>query len=194
MSLVHSETIRLQFPCSIGVISDTHISGKSNQLNPSIIRIFRREKVQIILHLGDITDLRIINDLNQIAKVFVVRGNRDFALWTKIPFATELNIDGIKIGLTHGHGLLPEYLLGKIIYLAVGFRFNRYRRLLDSLFPEAKVKLFGHTHSAFVRWINGVLYFNPGAACTKSPHDPHPSIGILRLESLENIQAKVMLL
>ncbi len=184
MSLVHTETIRLKLPCAIGVISDTHISGKSNQLNPNISQIFRREKVQIILHLGDITDLRIISDLNQLAKVFVVRGNRDFALWTKMPFATELNIEGIKIGLTHGHGLLPEYLLGKIIYLTAGFRFNRYRRLLDSLFPEARVRLFGHTHSAFVRWIDGVLYFNPGAACTKSPHDPHPSIGILRLESL----------
>ncbi len=194
MILVHPEAIPLKLPCTIGVISDTHISGKSYQLNPNIIQIFRHEKVQIILHLGDITDLRIINDLNQIAKVFVVRGNRDFTLWTNIPFAVELNVDGIKIGLTHGHGQLLEYLIGKIIYLTAGFRFNRYRRLLDSLFPEARVRLFGHTHSAFIRWIDGVLYFNPGAACTKSPHDPHPSIGILRLDSLENIQAKVVLL
>lgn len=191
---VHRESIQIELPCCIGVISDTHINSKSNQLNPAIIQTFQREKVQIILHLGDITDFSIITDLNQIAKVFVVRGNRDFALWTKIPFATELNADGIKIGLTHGHGPLLEYLFEKINYIAVGFRFNRYRRLLDSFFPEARVKLFGHTHSAFVRWIDGVLYFNPGAACTKSPHDPHPSIGILRLESHENIQAEVVLL
>jgi putative phosphoesterase len=194
MRLVHTETIPLKLPCSMGVISDTHISGKLNQLNPNIVQILRRENAQIILHLGDITDFRIITDLEQIAEVFEVRGNRDFTIKPNIPFATQLNVDGIKIGLTHGHGLLPEYLLGKIIYLTAGFRFNRYRRLLDSLFPEARVRLFGHTHSAFIRWINGVQYFNPGAACAKSPHNPHPSFGILRLENHENIQAKVMLL
>jgi putative phosphoesterase len=194
MSLVYSETIPLKLPCTIGVISDTHISGKSNQLNPNIMQILRRENVQLILHLGDITDFRIITDLEQIAEVFVVRGNRDFAIKPNIPFATELNVDGIRIGLTHGHGPLLVYLLGKIHYMAVGFRFNRYRRLLDSLFPEARVRLFGHTHSAFIRWIDGVLYFNPGAACSRSPHDPHPSIGILRLESHEKIQTEVLLL
>ncbi len=194
MIQVHRESIQIKFPCSIGVLSDTHISGRLNQLNPAIIQIFQREKVQIILHLGDISDFRIITDLNQIATVFVVRGNRDFALLNNIPFAIELDVTGIKIGLTHGHGRLLEYLLEKVHYIAVGFRFNRYRRLLDSLFPEAKIKLFGHTHSAFIRWIDGVLYFNPGAACTESPHDPHPSIGILRLENHEKIQAEVVLL
>jgi putative phosphoesterase len=191
---IRQELIQINYPCTIGVISDTHINGKSIQLNPNIIQILQVAEVQIILHLGDITDFRIITDLNKIAKVFVVRGNRDFALWNQLPFATELNFDGIKLGMTHGHGQLLEYLVEKIHFTVVGFRFNRYRRLLDSLFPEARVRLFGHTHSAFIRWIDGVLYFNPGAACAKSPHDPHPSIGILRLENHEDIQAEVVLL
>ncbi len=96
MIQVHRESIQIKFPCSIGVLSDTHISGRSSQLNPAIIQIFQREKVQIILHLGDISDFRIITDLNQIAKVFVVRGNRDFALLNNIPFAIELDVDWSK--------------------------------------------------------------------------------------------------
>lgn len=183
MRLEHLKPADLHLPCRIGVISDSHVDGRSDPLNPRVFEIFSDSHVDAIFHLGDITDLRVIQDLSQIARVFTVRGNRDLSICPPIPAAILMEIDGLSIGLMHGHGTMLRYLWDKLHYVFVGFRFVRYRGLLDSQFPKAQIRLFGHTHVAFSRTINGILYFNPGAACDVSMHDPHPSVGILHLES-----------
>lgn len=194
MSIKHIKLENLHLPCRIGIISDSHVDNNSDPLNPRIFQIFRDSGVQTILHLGDITDYNIIKELEHLAPVYTVRGNRDLSIWPTIPSAILLEIDGIGIGLMHGHGTMPRYLWDKLHYVFVGFRFERYRGLLDSQFPDSQIRLFGHTHVAFSRNINGILYFNPGAACEVSMHDPHPSVGILHLESHDKFHSEIVFL
>lgn len=182
----------IRLPIVIGVLADTHVSQRSAPLNPRIAQILIERKVDIIFHLGDITSPDVLAILARIAPVHAVRGNRDLAFFSRLPDAIEMDLGGIRVGFTHGHGPMPHYLWDKLHYHLTGFRFERYRRLLDSIFSDVNIQLFGHTHVAFSRWINGILYFNPGAACAKSPHDPHPSMGIITLEGRDQIIAEMI--
>lgn len=183
----------LSFPCRIGLISDSHLNA-NEELNPRVNQVFSESKVKLILHLGDIMDQRVIDDLQIIARTLCVRGNRDLKSWPGIPAAILLEINGLRIGLTHGHGTMLQYIWDKMHYVFVGFRFERYRRLLDSIFPDVQIKCFGHTHVAFNRTINGIIYINPGAACDVSMHDPHPSVGILYLDGINKYRSEIVCL
>lgn len=184
---------QINYPFRIGLISDTHI-GKGEFLNPRIGQVFREAKVDLIVHLGDITSRHVIDELEEISRTLYVRGNRDLTTRPGIPAAILLDIDCLKIGLTHGHGTTIQYIWDKMHYAFVGFRFERYRRLLDSVFPDAQIKCFGHTHVAFSKNINGTLYLNPGAACNVSNHDPHPSVGIIHLEGRGKFFSEIIVL
>jgi hypothetical protein len=194
MKILRIEPPEISIPCKLGIISDTHVNGRSSKINPRVFDVFRINHVSAILHLGDITNYQLISDLNHIAQTYTVRGNRDLFLWPRLPFAIEFNIDGVRIGMTHGHGTTLRYLWDKMHYVFVGFKFERYRKLLDEIFPEADIKLFGHTHVAFSRKIDKTTYFNPGAASNISMHDPHPSVGILTINSAYDIQSEVVIL
>ncbi len=194
MKILKIEPLDVSIPCKLGIISDTHANGKSLKINPRVFDVFRKNRVAAILHLGDITNYQLISDLNLTAQTYTVRGNRDLFFWPQLPFAIEFNIDGVRIGMTHGHGTTLRYLWDKMHYVFVGFKFERYRKLLDDVFPETDVKLFGHTHVAFSRKIDKTIYFNPGAACNTSMHDPHPSVGILTINSVDDIQTEVVIL
>lgn len=189
---VHLEDVHL--PTRLGIISDTHVDNHSDPLNSRVFEIFRDQKVTTILHLGDLTDTGMIKELEKLAPVYTVRGNRDLGFWPNLPAAIELVVDELIIGMMHGHGTMTRYLWDKVHYVFVGFKFERYRVLLDSTFPNTKIRLFGHTHVAFSRNINGVLYFNPGAACEVSMHDPHPSVGILHLDGTDNYHSQIVYL
>lgn len=75
----------------IGVISDTH-----GLLRPEVVNVLR--DCEVILHGGDFATEDILDELNQIAPVYAVRGNNDFwayagkktciPLWDKIPLFT----------------------------------------------------------------------------------------------------------
>jgi uncharacterized protein len=194
MRVTHLKPDDLHLPCRIGVISDTHIEGRSAPLNPRVFQIFRESRVDTILHLGDIIDHGVIKELEQIARVYTVKGNRDLSLWQNLPSAILLDVDQLSIGFMHGHGTMTRYIWDKLHFVFVGFRFERYRGLLDNEFPTARIKLFGHTHAAFSRTIHGILYFNPGAASEVSTHDPHPSVGILHLDSPDQYYAEIVYL
>jgi putative phosphoesterase len=194
MKVVHISAPIVSRPLVIGVVADTHVTSHSAPLNADISRVLAARRVNLIFHLGDIVSRSVIHTLEKIAPVYTVRGNRDLGFTGQYPAAILMNLGEINIGLTHGHGPMPHYLWDKFHYYMTGFRFERYRRLLDGLFPTAEVRLFGHTHVAFSRWSNNVLYFNPGGACAKTKHDPHPSIGILTLDGPDHIEPEIIFL
>lgn len=124
----------------IGVISDTH-----NFLDPKILQLFQR--VDHILHAGDIGSAYITFQLEQIAPVTAVVGNTDQFL----PFKeTEVvKLDGRKYLLHHivGHPhALDEPLRSRVAR------------------EQPDVVVFGHTHKPFCQMLGGILYFNPGYA------------------------------
>jgi putative phosphoesterase len=147
----------------IGVISDTHVPDRAPEITDAFLTTLKAEKVDLILHAGDISLPRVLALLESIAPVKAVRGNRDFLLINKIPMVHQFEVFGVKFALMHGHMNLLVYWLDKFQYVFQGYSRDRYIIRLPKAAPGAKVIIFGHTHHAenFVQ--DGILYFNPGS-------------------------------
>ena len=127
--------------------------------------------VQVILHAGDVDGSSTLEALAGIAPVEAVRGDHDRSL-SSLPDVRELTIDGRRIVLLHGHRSRwieePQTLLWT---LTLGY-FRPHRGLPRSLrrrFPNADVIVFGHTHRAHARKVDGALLFNPGGVHQWNP-------------------------
>ena len=54
---------------TLGVIADTHVPDRRPDLDPQILPIFLQAKVQTILHAGDVSSQKVLDQLSQIAPV-----------------------------------------------------------------------------------------------------------------------------
>jgi len=165
----------------LGVIADTHIPDKAKALHPQVLPILRQSGVSAILHAGDVSSPDVLDALGEIAPVYAVKGNRDWVLLSHLPPHQTLTFDGVTLGLTHSHGGLRNYLIGKFQYIAEGYNLERFKPRLLETFPTASVIVFGHTHRPVIRRANGKLFFNPGSTCLTDKRDIPPSLGILYL-------------
>ncbi len=177
-----------------GVIADTHVPDRFNQVSPEILSFLHDARVNVILHAGDISSPLVIEALKRIAPVHAVRGNRDWAFGQELPLTKELNLGGVRVGLTHGHGGFSRYIIGKMKYLRSGYDFESYRTYLLKLFPHSKVIVFGHVHHPENRWEDGRLIFNPGAAYPCPENGYHVQVGLLRIFSEGRAEAEIILL
>ncbi len=124
------------------VFSDTHGSRKGID---SIMPLIAEN--DIVVHLGDgAGDVREATKLYP-EKVYVCAGNCDF--FSPLPTEGVLEVEGFRIFYCHGH----KYGV---------------KRELTELAKEAKrrdcsIALYGHTHRASVREIDGVTLINPGS-------------------------------
>ena len=84
----------------IGIISDTH-----NLLRPEVIR--NLQGCDYILHGGDISSREILERLEQIAPVKVVRGNNDKEWAEHLPLLLDFELGGLRICMTHKKKDLP---------------------------------------------------------------------------------------
>lgn len=120
----------------IGLISDTH-----SLLRPEAILALKHS--DLIIHAGDVGNPEIINALQAVAPVSVVRGNIDSAPWARqLPTALTVEADKHKIYVVHD---LSDLKLG----------------------PELNgidVVVSGHSHKPASSEKDGVLYINPGSA------------------------------
>ena len=180
---------------TIGVIADTHIPDRSRNLPQAALDIFENAKVSGILHAGDISIPKVLDQLSEIAPTQAVKGNRDLFFGGNLPSSRIINTDNVNIGMSHGHGTLSEYLIEKARFIFRGpgsFKIIEERML--RLFPIADVIIFGHSHAPLNRKEkNGQLLFNPG-----SPTFPNefisnllPSVGLIHIES-GNITAEIV--
>ena len=87
----------------IGIVSDTH-----NLLRPEVIR--NLQGCDWILHGGDISSQGILDQLEQIAPVKVVRGNNDKEWAEQLPAFLDFDLGGLRICMTHKKKDLPEDL------------------------------------------------------------------------------------
>ena len=67
----------------IGLISDTHIPDRARILPQNVIEAF--SDVELILHAGDLTSPKVIDELEEIAPVMAVQGNMDRAHGIDLP-------------------------------------------------------------------------------------------------------------
>jgi putative phosphoesterase len=158
----------------IGLISDTHIPEACQELWPQVLAAFR--EVDLILHAGDVYDLRIVDELNQVAPIYVARGNGDDGQGgravqphdERVRDAWSLELAGVTIGLTH------------TVHLPA------FGRTLDRLFPSVKpeVLIYGDTHVEAIDVIDGVLCLNPGSPTL--PHNLNTQLGTIGFLEIEN--------
>jgi hypothetical protein len=120
----------------IGVISDTH-----GHVPPGLQRAF--EKVDLIIHAGDIGDEKVLDKLSKIAAVMAVRGNMDFGKWTR---------------------QLPETEVVEIGQIVLYVLHIEHRLDVDPNKAGFKAIISGHTHRPDVYEQSGVTFLNPGSA------------------------------
>lgn len=146
----------------VGVVADTHCPEFIDRLPD---RLFTALKgVNLVLHAGDINGAATLDELARIAPVEAVRGDHDRTL-ESLPMTRELIVEGNRIVVVHGNRSRwleePHTLLWT---LSLGY-FRPHKglpRALRRRFPDADVIVFGHTHRAHMRRVDGALLFNPG--------------------------------
>jgi putative phosphoesterase len=143
----------------LGVIADSHIPDRMRALPPAVFDAL--DGVDAILHAGDVCARRVLTDLERLAPVYAVNGNRDFFM--RLPLDRRLTFDGVTIGLTHGHGGWLGYLREKLRYYTVGYHLARHLDLVRARFTDVQAIVFGHSHYPVNRVVDGVLLFNPGS-------------------------------
>lgn len=154
----------------IAVVSDTH-----DHLPPGLFRAL--EGVDEILHAGDLVSEDVLIELGAVAPVVAVHGNMDPPeLAGCLPAERLVEREGIRIAIEHGH------CRGRTTV-------EDFAEKYGPTGPDLVV--FGHTHEALSREVDGVLYFNPGTA---GGVGADPTIGILTIEggtfSIDHVQIR----
>ncbi len=154
----------------IGVVSDTHSYVVPKQMMDDF------KSVDLIIHAGDFCSMADLRNFKKIKKVRAVYGNMDgLELRQILPERDLFEIDGVKIGLCHGHG-------------SSGNTLSLVKAEFRKETPD--VVIFGHSHQPFNEIIGDVLYFNPG-----SPNDdmfaPYYSYGVLEVTE-QGINGKII--
>ena len=138
---------------TVGLISDTHIPVRARCIPKMVFKVF--ENVDFIVHAGDLVELAVIDELEQLAPILAVHGNMDGPeVSGALPKLNSLKISDWKIGVMHDPSTL--FGMGKMREIAKRNCFN--------------VFVYGHTHNSSIKWEGKTLYINPG-----SPTNPIPS-------------------
>jgi len=153
----------------IGLISDTHIPDRAKVLPTKVLEAFN--DVELILHAGDLTSPRVIEELEEIAPVMAVQGNMDRANGIDLPKAKVIEAEGLRIGVIHGE-VYPRADSDQLIYLA---------KELD-----VDILVSGHSHQPKIEQNHGVLLLNPG-----SPIVPRLADRTVMLLEINNKQVDV---
>ena len=146
------------------VISDTHIPKVGDSLPRAVLEAAR--EADLVLHAGDLVEMRVLDELRALAPVRAVAGNMDQPeVSSVLPQQVTVEVEGKLIGLTHGSG--PP----------MGIE----RRVL-SRFSGVDAVVFGHTHKACVEESRGVLLVNPGTP-TDRRFSERLSYAVLNIEN-----------
>ncbi len=171
----------------IGLISDTHVPESGPDTWPQVYERFIAERVDAILHGGDLHVLRILDNLEQRigVPVYACRGNGDNGsggrpLCPEDPRLKEdwvLEWEGFRIGLTHDIAL-PEYPPYRTLETIMERHFG----------GRCDIVVHGDTHVAEVATLKGVLLVNPGSPVY--PRNMDVSLGTIGFLELRDGQAR----
>lgn len=152
-------------PFLIGVVSDTHLYPRNPGIAlDEVAALFRRFKVNLITHAGDVNSLPALVRLSDVAPILVVAGNNDDAnVLGFAPEEIEFTVGRKRFALMHGHGGVSARSEAK----------RRFGGKVDCV-------IYGHSHIPMIEKVDGTLYFNPGSAEQRRWH-PHFGLGLIRV-------------
>lgn len=174
----------------LGVLGDTHIPDRARGLHPDILPIFREAGVEAILHAGDVSVPGVLQELEEVASVYAVQGNRDWVLLRHLPRKLFLSFEGVDLVLEHGHGQWRNYLVDRTHYMLFGMQESRYQNRLLVSYPQAKVIIYGHLHIPCNTWVGDQLLFNPGSASVPDK-EYTPSVGLLKIRAGGEVEGEI---
>lgn len=147
----------------IGVLSDTHAYSIEDIPRKVVDSL---SKVDLIVHAGDFTSVRVLDALKRLGELKAVQGNMDsMEIRSKLPIKEIVEVGGKRIGITHGSG-------------GPWGMEQRVRKMFD----QVDVIVYGHSHESQNKVIDGILFFNPGKASD--------SFGILMVE--EDVKGEII--
>jgi len=150
---------------TVGLIADTHIPARARSIPKRVFEIF--ENVDFIVHAGDLVELAVIDELEQLAPVLAVYGNMDGPeVSGALPKLNSLKVFDWKIGVIHDPGAL--FGMGKMREIVKQNDFN--------------VLVYGHTHNSGIKWDRNILFINPGSPTNPiPPFITKPSVALVRI-------------
>ncbi len=132
------------------VIGDTHIPDRAEWLPDEIVEFLKDKKFDIVICTGDLTSEKVLNYLKSLGRHFyVVEGNMDYL---SLPRNQIIELEELKIGVIHGHGIYPRGDKKKLLKIAEDMKVD--------------VLISGHTHYPDVYFDDNknILLLNPGSA------------------------------
>ena len=123
----------------LAILSDTH-----GLLRPEVME--RLKDAGAILHGGDINRQSILDQLEEYAPLYVVRGNNDKEWAEQLPHDRTVTLEGVTFFLVHNRKEVPAELSG------------------------VDVVVFGHSHRYVQEERDGVLWLNPGSCGPRRFH------------------------
>jgi len=149
----------------IAILTDTHVNTIEDLPKKIIDAV---STVDLIIHAGDFTDVQLLRDFEKLSKVTAVRGNMDSReLQAILPAKEIVEINNIKIGITHGSGS------------PWGIE-ERVREVFKS--DRIDILIYGHSHKSQNKVIGDILFLNPGKATD--------SFGILTID--EDVKVEII--
>ena len=133
----------------LAILSDTH-----GLLRPEVAEHLKT--ADAILHGGDINKPGIVEQLEQYAPLYVVRGNNDKEWAEQIPHDLTITLGGVTFYMVHNKKEVPADLTG-----------------VDAV-------VFGHSHKYLLEEKDGVLWLNPGSC---GPRRFHQEITMMMAEA-----------
>ena len=148
---------QLTVPIRIGLTGDTHRASRNPRALPAaMLRAFA--ECDVIFHTGDLNAPWVLNELEKVAPVRVVRGNNEEPpLTTTLPIDLYFRAGDVRIGLMHGHHL------GK----------TARQNTLSHMHGVVDLALYGHSHIPEIAEHDGLLMVNPGSPTQKRYQPDH---------------------
>ncbi len=163
-ALINKKPANFKVVKTVGLISDTHVPKQARSIPKRVFEIF--ENADYIIHAGDLVELAVIDELEQIAPVLAVHGNMDgLEVNNSFPSLNSMKVFNWKIGVMHD----PD----------INFGLNKSREIVSQ--NKFNVFVCGHTHTAFISWEEKILYINPGSATDSKSSFNKPSVGLLKI-------------
>jgi putative phosphoesterase len=148
----------------VGLISDTHVPKRATCIPQKVFEVLK--DADFIIHAGDLVVLSVIDELEQIAPVLAVHGNMDGQeVNSVLPELNSLKIFDWKIGVMHNPNVFQGS--GKMAEIAKKHGFN--------------VFVYGHTHSAKIKWEEKNLFINPGSPTDPASFTNKLTVGLLKI-------------
>ena len=134
----------------IVILSDTH-----GLLRPEVLDYI--SQADTIIHGGDINTQAIVDTLQGLAPLYIVRGNNDKEWAEDLPHSLTFAIEGVRFFLVHNKRDVPPDL------------------------SNVDVVVYGHSHKYACEQRGGVLWLNPGS-CGRRRFDQEITFAVMTAE------------